>query len=1677
MNSRKIITVLLLVLLIFPAIPNNVLAPSTQASPAVSIHTCTIHLHQGWNLISIPILDIGRASDLKSLIGNNCTAIAKWDNNLGRFITHPTETSISNFKIEPQHGYFVNVIDDTVFQVEGQAVVNINISLENGWNLLAWFDPLPTYANNLIGKINYCTHIKKWDNNTQNFEMYPGNNFKINYCEGFFVYVEQKSRWNYELKDTDGDGLYDIWEENGFNITKETTGETLTNISTGLTQNLNGIAWKTDSSYALMVGDNGIIAKYNEKKISTINSGTNKNLYSVAWQPKSNYALICGENIILKYDGNDDKVTIFEEDSNVYYDIAYKPDGMYALIASSNGTWKYDGNLGQIGLAGITCKAVEWNPSGDYPCISTNGAIYKYDGTNFQKIQTLWNNEEILSMAPQTFANYMLMAGKYKPYDDAWPVLAAYNETYSRIKLSDGEYTYSEGTENVCLSKTVSTGGTVNSPENAVDGSTGTYANLVAYNFGPCTAWLSVDLGQNYVISHMDASIAWNNVGTPTGYMYLQANLGGGWTNIYQRGASETTWEQIHSLPIYTNQVRFYENIDGTGPSNLINIWLYEFRAFKAVPNGDLGTLKNIAWKPDYSKALITGINDQNGGILLRYNNTKVTTVQNTSEQLNSISWKPDSSYALIVGNNGTLIKYMDYNASYEYIYTDPNNNDTDGDGILDGEEILGWEITVNGEPVTVYSLPAGINKLDSDNDGISDSDERFIYYTNPSSHDTDDDGIGDYEEINNYFPYEKIEMENYIPNNKIEYSETYGYLINSTYRVHENGTALYITNTSNYGEWLSMFLDIREEGDYKIYVRAKTSTAMPSGVNSTLYMEINGSSFTNYIYPREFETHLLGYNHLSNETHNFSISVDGGLIIDYLYLEKKGMNASNHDSDGDGLLDGGSKNINEIEYKGEYSGLSYNCYPLSPDTDRDCVYDGFESYNDFNPNPAEQKDKIHTVFLLPVNATHAARTMINERFYVFMLNINVTNENDLIDSELKDPYGANLLIRGLNEILVSESIFYRAFYDNATGELDLSLVNDTAIGEAEENQTKWFRSNESISTTNITVIVCDTNGTKASNLMRKLLFNETNSKVAVGSIVTDEINELKLPGILLDMTANLSTSHSIWSMLAGIAGEAWNLMTAVFDAGIEFAIRIYKIAVNITQRIANKLWEGIVWLANATTKLSADFDEKVIQPIKNRWNSFKNEMEQTVNEMLNTTCEDLKTQLRTYLPLRVGVFNSFQKFKDNPDNTTASDFTTAMTSVVRIGVPFMQLTGVLSSIQALVLCGVMSQSEAKDMVNETATRIFLGNQTTNGTKNPKEAISFVGGPDSDGDGVPDKYEPIYWSAYANNGTSKGINFTEDPDEWIDIDGDHIGSNADPDDDNDKINDTEDTDDDNDGISDTDEIINGTDSTNPDSDYDGFSDGYNITIVSEIPILTRDYVGELYMDTNASQPDLFIEIDWTPGCKPLTDEDVADLRQKLAMLGIIVCVVGVAAVITAPAALAISGCILFYIYMVCSPMGDMVRYYASRGVNVHILLDEEITNLAYSDGKLTLDDLNVVEKNYHNYNTTHVYSIFAKECIDDEEALGRADYEAAVFVDKCTWYGIGYAIPFGYGRIKDCFFHEMGHCIGIGDHDKYGEIYCPHWDCYMSNACTWKTGYCQHHWEQIDLTEKTTVEV
>ncbi|HIE24607.1 MAG TPA: hypothetical protein EYP74_01260 [Anaerolineales bacterium] len=65
---------------------------------------------------------------------------------------------------------------------------------------------------------------------------------------------------------------------------------------------------------------------------------------------------------------------------------------------------------------------------------------------------------------------------------------------------------------------------------------------------------------------------------------------------------------------------------------------------------------------------------------------------------------------------------------------TDPQNPDTDGDGLGDGDEVKNYST----EPLNT----------DTDGDGLSDGDEVFTYKTNPLIPDTDEDALTDGDEI-----------------------------------------------------------------------------------------------------------------------------------------------------------------------------------------------------------------------------------------------------------------------------------------------------------------------------------------------------------------------------------------------------------------------------------------------------------------------------------------------------------------------------------------------------------------------------------------------------------------------------------------------------------------------------------------------------------------------------------------------------------------------------------------------------------------------------------------------------------------------------------------------------------------------------------------------------------------
>jgi outer membrane protein OmpA-like peptidoglycan-associated protein/opacity protein-like surface antigen len=70
---------------------------------------------------------------------------------------------------------------------------------------------------------------------------------------------------------------------------------------------------------------------------------------------------------------------------------------------------------------------------------------------------------------------------------------------------------------------------------------------------------------------------------------------------------------------------------------------------------------------------------------------------------------------------------------------------DNDGDGLLDSVE------TNTGRYVSRQDTGTDPNNIDSDNDGLTDYDEVYLYLTDPCNTDTDGDNISDYDEIHLY--------------------------------------------------------------------------------------------------------------------------------------------------------------------------------------------------------------------------------------------------------------------------------------------------------------------------------------------------------------------------------------------------------------------------------------------------------------------------------------------------------------------------------------------------------------------------------------------------------------------------------------------------------------------------------------------------------------------------------------------------------------------------------------------------------------------------------------------------------------------------------------------------------------------------------------------------------------
>jgi outer membrane protein OmpA-like peptidoglycan-associated protein len=232
-------------------------------------------------------------------------------------------------------------------------------------------------------------------------------------------------------------------------------------------------------------------------------------------------------------------------------------------------------------------------------------------------------------------------------------------------------------------------------------------------------------------------------------------------------------------------------------------------------------------------------------------------------------------------------------NTQEESIGTDPRNPDTDGDGLIDGEEVNVY-----------YSDPL---KQDTDGDNLSDFDEVMEYKTSPIKPDTDSDGLNDGEEIARK------------TNPKISDTDGDGLLDGEEVNEHKTDPLNPDTDTDG-------LTDGDEVNKYGTKPKAQDSDA--DGLKDGDEVNIHKTN------PAAFDTDSDNLNDgmevNQHKTNPLVPDTDQDGLMDGDEVKDHGTDPLKPDTDADGLTDG-----DEVR--------KYKTNPLLADTDKDALSDGDE--------------------------------------------------------------------------------------------------------------------------------------------------------------------------------------------------------------------------------------------------------------------------------------------------------------------------------------------------------------------------------------------------------------------------------------------------------------------------------------------------------------------------------------------------------------------------------------------------------------------------------------------------------------------------------------------------------------------------------------------------------------
>jgi len=413
-------------------------------------------------------------------------------------------------------------------------------------------------------------------------------------------------------------------------------------------EDLRAVTWSPDGTIALMSGNGPEALLYRsghlEKLLVPVEvPDPTVTLWSpdVSFHPSGDFATFLVEDMLFDYSletaiWNNVSATINTSmDGRYPRSIAWHPSGSYALIAGDNVAAIYDGSSFTI-LEDIPTmdfpRRIEWRPDGSEALVTNGQRLYRFDGSTFSEIP----------LSHEVYGFLEAEGGQGLLYDVAY---------------------IGDGPEALIVGGYFGAGFIPHGTVVYFDGSTGLLVHDIEYEFfqgvdGVGTSSEALVVGITGAIYRVPVS--GDSVGIEPAYTrYVDVQLESG------------RWKPGEKVAL----------VVGTFPGDVMR---YDGKTMERVPNLPQLFYYDVAWNPrEPDIAVITACDFSGHSVILRYDDRirGYTPVQSMTlsnyGHLRNAAWNPDGSYALIGGDNGELLRY---DGGLISVQLDPGNDATVND-------------------------------------------------------------------------------------------------------------------------------------------------------------------------------------------------------------------------------------------------------------------------------------------------------------------------------------------------------------------------------------------------------------------------------------------------------------------------------------------------------------------------------------------------------------------------------------------------------------------------------------------------------------------------------------------------------------------------------------------------------------------------------------------------------------------------------------------------------------------------------------------------------------------------------------------------------------------------------------------------------------------------------------